>query len=82
MERRSVLVILVLVTILVAFAMSIAYLICYCCRKKRKDGGEDEESLQGILADGNSSTKDTNSVKSHNGVINLKAPLMKTKSMG
>ncbi|CAG7833146.1 unnamed protein product [Allacma fusca] len=62
--------------------MSIAYIICYCCRKKRKESGGDEESLQGILADGNSSNKDTTSVKSHNGVLNIKAPLMKTKSIG
>jgi len=72
-----------IVVVVGGLAMSLAYFFCYCCRKRRKQHGADEESLQGILADGNSSTKDLSSVKSHNGVLNnFKIPLFKTKSLG
>jgi len=80
----SLLVLLVLLSIALGATMSLTYLICYCCRKKRKEAGGDEESLQGILGDGNSSTKDTTSVKSHNGVLSssVKAPLIRNKVPG
>jgi len=82
MDRKSFMLGLLLVLLGAASAMSLAYVIFYCCRKRNKGHDGDEESLQGILTDGTSSIKDTASVKSHNGILNLKAPLLKTKSLG
>jgi hypothetical protein len=79
MDSSRNLLILVLLTLAAGLVMSLTYLLCYCCRKKRKEGSGDEESLQGILGDGNS--KDTASVKSSNGVLGIKAPL-KSRLMG
>lgn len=81
MEHSSMIYALFLVCLGGVTATSLLYVVCCCCRKRNKTSGGDEESLQGILNDGNSGGKDTTSVKSHNGILGIKAPLLKTKSM-
>ncbi|CAL8078186.1 unnamed protein product [Orchesella dallaii] len=81
MEHWSMIYALFLVCLGCLTAVSLVYIVCCCCRKRNKASGGDEESLQGILNDGNSSNKDTTSVKSHNGILGIKAPLLKTKSL-
>lgn len=82
MEHWSMIYALFLVCLGAIVSVSLLYIACCCCRKRQKASGGDEESLQGILTDANSSSnKDTTSVKSHNGILGIKAPLLKTKSL-
>jgi hypothetical protein len=81
MDHKGATFTLTLILLALGSAMGLAYIIYYCCKKRDKENAGDEESLQGILTDGNSSARETPTVKSHNGFLNLKVPLLKSRSL-
>lgn len=76
MEHRSLTWILFVLG--VGSLVTLAYIIYYCFRKRKKSSGGDEESLQGILTEASTTTRET-PAKTHNGFLNLKAPLLKSR---
>ncbi|OXA45826.1 hypothetical protein Fcan01_19682 [Folsomia candida] len=78
MEYKGATFTLTLILLGVVSAMGLAYIIYYCCRKRNKATGGDEESLQGILIDGTSSIRET-PAKRQNGFLKITAPLLKSR---
>ncbi|XP_035713245.1 synaptotagmin-7 isoform X2 [Folsomia candida] len=81
MEYKGATFTLTLILLGVVSAMGLAYIIYYCCRKRNKATGGDEESLQGILIDGTSSIRET-PAKRQNGFLKITAPLLKSRTAG